>query len=233
MKPKLLLISLLFIMSSELFAARIGRFGADFTASSDYIYRGVSRTDHSPQLVGNMYYKFNFGLRFGASTGNVGADSNRGMEARIYTKYKKLYNRYFGIKSSVEYFNNPYATNGSSVIYELGFMITKYFELSVYYAPKYLGTEASSLYCEASTYFPLMRSQKLYLRLSGGYSQFDDEILAGNLNYADYKIAIHKKIRRHDISLFFVGTNRRIYDGAKIDDYAEDEGFGAAYVFSL
>jgi uncharacterized protein (TIGR02001 family) len=216
--------------SQNIFASHIS---SKFMIVSDYVYRGVTRTDHGPSVMGDLHYNFDFGLSAGASAANVGADEARGMETRIDLSYKQMFHPLLGLRLMTEFYHNPYATNAESRNFELGLILSKYFELSASYIPKYFGSGASSLYFQATSSVEVLPSESLFLNLSGGYSKFKEETRIGSTSYFDYRVALHKKMKESEVGLFWVGTNRRIVDGVAIDKPAKDEGFGATYTIRL
>jgi len=200
---------------------------------SDYIYRGLTLTDHGPAALADLHYNFDFGLSFGASAANTGADEARGMQARVDISYVYPLSSLFALKTKVGYFYNPFATQADMLDFQIGAQITKYFQLTGYFSPKYNATGKSATRIEGESDIEVLPSEHLFLNLLAAYNKFADEIRAGNTSYFDYKIALHKKIDQHDIGLFWVGTNRRIVDGIKVDTRAKDEAFGATYTLRV
>jgi uncharacterized protein (TIGR02001 family) len=219
-----------FFFPSSLLA---GHFVSEASVVSDYIYRGLTKTDHAPSFRGSLHYDFNFGLNLGASLANIGANESRGMEDRSDLSYTHFFNEIFGVNGAVKFYYNPFASSANTVDYEFGVFITKMLHLSVFYSPKHFGKGTNATYYLAEGWFEALPSEHIFVNLSSGYNRFGNEAYAGNKNYTDYKIAVHKRHENHDIGLFLVGTNRRVYDGLLVNEAARDYGFGASYQLKL
>ncbi len=207
---------------------------SEFTVMSDYVYRGISRTDHSPAVLGSMHYKIGHGFQAGASAANVGADENRGMEAQLDASFQHKFRKIFSAMGKVEYYHNPFSPSANTLTYTLGTTITRYLELKISYSPRYLGIGSSSTYFYGETSLPLFPSERLFFNLSVGYSSLGDETTAGTKSYLDYRISLHRrKPKEHDIAFFWVGTTRDFIDAKGVVSKARDDGFGATYTLKI
>ncbi len=210
-----------------------GSLKSEASAVTDYVFRGLSRTDHGPSIRGTMSYEWDLGLRLGASAANTGAEDARGMEARIDMAYAHQINSIFGFKAKVQAYHDPYSVLANTLLYTASLCLSPYLELSVAYSPKFFGTGTHSIYYSAESWIQIPGVEQVFAHPSVGYSTFGDSAYAGNKNYWDYQLAVHKRVGVHDVGVFALNTNRQLYDGKKVDKPAKDFGFGASYTVQL
>ena len=222
-----------FVLFSAPHLLLAGAMSSGSTLSSDYVFRGVTKTDHGPAVFGRMHYALDIGLSFGSSVVNVGADDARGVEVQPDLTFIYNLNSKFSVKVGAIYYYNPFATLADTLDYQIGLGITKYFQLSVFYTTRYFARDSSALYVLGETNFAIYTPEQLYLNLSAGYSRFAYPVNAGNKNYTDYTIGLHRRSQNSDVGLFYTGTNRRIIDPKGLDVPAKDETFVAAYTIAF
>lgn len=226
------------ILSSLLFLTQTvfaeGNLTSSFLVQSDYVYRGITRTDHGPSVMGDLHYDFDFGFGFGSSAANVGSDEAHSMESRSDVYYVLRLHPNIALKARTEFFFNYHLTQAQTWDYQFSLLLFgDLIELTGAYSPKFLGRATAMRYVQLASSIPLLFSEKLSLDLSTGYNSFKDELQAGSTSYVDYRVALSKQHQNHQISLFWVGTNRRIIDGVSVDEPAKDESFGAQYAIHL
>ncbi len=220
----------LLVLSQTLYA---GQILTDLSLVSDYIFRGKTKTDHSPAVRAGMGYAFDFGFSFGASAGNVGADDARGMEGIIALDYVYNLNEIFSLMGGGKFYHDPFSSKADTSDYSVGIGISKYLRLSAFYSPSYFAAGTDAKYLLAEMIYEVLPTNHIFIETSAGYNKFDIEAFVGNKNYIDYKMTIHQQEQMHDIGIFFVGTNRRIFDGQKVDEPAHDFGFGATCTIKI
>lgn len=220
----------LLLLSQAIYA---GQTLTDFNIVSDYVFRGKTRTDHSPAVKAGIHYAFDFGFSFGASAGNVGAGDARGMEGIIDLAYNYSFDDIFSILAAGKFFHDPFSSKADTFDYSVGVGITKYLRLTAAYSPAYFASSTNAKYFLAEGTYEVLPSDHLFVDASLGYSKFGNEAWAGNKNYLDYRLTIHRQELMYDLGIFFVTSNRRLYDANRVDEIAKDFGFGASCTIKL
>ncbi len=213
-----------------LFASQLS---SEARISSDYISRGITKTDHSPTVAGCFFYDFDFGLKVGTSVTNVGADDARGVQLKPNINYSYALHQLFTLHAGVSYYYNPFAILADTADFHIGAWIGNYFHFTTFYSKRFFARNSSATYLVAETDLPVPHLDTLFVGLSGGYSIFSNEVNAGNKNYLDYRITLHQRVNSSDIGIAVTGTNRRIVDMKGLDKSAKDESFHAYYSIKI
>jgi len=116
--------------------------GGSVAVTSDYLVRGVSRSNDHPALQVDLDYATSSGLMAGlfASNTQISAEESRDVEASAFVGFVWAASDDWRAKTSVEYYAYPWNQAGSRYDYvELALDLTwrDWLELSVAYDPEY------------------------------------------------------------------------------------------------
>ena len=187
---KLILVSCLFLFASNAKA----EMGANVGLVSDYVWRGVSATNHGAAVQGGLDFTHGIGvenLNFMAGVwgSNVVADS----EFDYYGGFNYAFSEKFNV--SLKYLFYTYVQTFEANTHEV-VLATEYtmndvfsFVFDANYTPDFFGTGTYCLYAHVAPTVNLPLST--YLTVNAGYSYFGDEAAAGE-SYIDYNVSLGK-----------------------------------------
>ncbi len=196
---------------------------SNFMATSDYVWRGVTQTNHSAAIQGGLDYEHESGLSLGTWISNV---ASLGAEADFYGKYSHAFNDNFSLSLGGTFYH--YTKSGVSDTAEINLGLSAYkFDFGVNYIDDYFGTNTSSMYYSLSRSFDLVKKQNLSLALSLGYTTFDDDNLSGVTDYLDYKVSVERTIDSFTVAVFYTDTNRKT-KSANVETDVDDHVYGVS-----
>jgi len=211
MKNIILILS--FIFSINCFA----NLTENISVSSDYVWRGVTQTNHSTAVSGGVDYNFDFGLGLGTWISNT--DSNTKAEQDIYTNYTYGINDNISIGVGFIYYN--YLQKGSLDTSEFSLKSSLFKnDLSINYTDNYFGTKSSSFYYNILRKIVLCSKNNINALIALGYTTFDNEQKANIKDYMDYKIGLERVIETYNLGFYYSDTNRKDASALKLNDQA-------------
>ena len=210
------------IVATVLAAAASTAGGWDITGNvaitSDYLFRGISRTDSDPALQGGLDAIHETGFYTGVWGSNVQSAGN--LELDYYAGYKNSLNEQISFDTGVIYYDYPGGSLGGGVdaeyweiygglSYDLAQAIISG---KISYSPDYFGETGTGLYYEAGLNVPL--PLELDLALHAGYQTIDDgEASKGGFfssnedSYSDWSIGITKKLAGAGFNITYSSTS--------------------------
>jgi uncharacterized protein (TIGR02001 family) len=191
--------------------SRWGSVTANATATSDFIFRGQTNTNHNPALQIGSDWTHQSGFYAGVWGTNVtmpGSDAK--VEADGYGGWNYSFNSDVSAGLGAYYYS--YYPDHTINTLELPMQFTwTQLKLGAAYAPHWGGAElAHAWYLSASWSQPL--PWKLSLGLAAGWSSFDKDL--GFNDYADFRTGLSREVMgvSCDLSEYFV--NKRQFNGA-------------------
>jgi len=211
MKNIILILS--FISSLNCFA----NLTENISVSSDYVWRGVTQTNHTAAVSGGVDYNFDFGLGLGTWISNT--DSNTKAEQDIYTNYTYVINDNISIGTGLMYYH--YLQKGSLDTSEFSLKLSLFKnDLSVNYTDNYFGTKTSSIYYNVLRKIALCSKNNINALISLGYTTFDNQQKANIKDYLDYKIGLERVIESYNLGFYYSDTNRKDASSIELNDQA-------------
>jgi uncharacterized protein (TIGR02001 family) len=189
--------------------------------TSDYVWRGLTQTNHDPAVQGGIDYDHSSGLSTGTWTSNI---SNSGVEVDLYLKYTLSLSESFSVFANSTHYHFTKNGKNSTTEYTLGVKYRR-FSLSSNYTDDYFGTDTASWHHRISSKVKLLPSHKLNLYLAIGYTTFDNENKSASTNYTDYKVSLDRTLSDFTVSLFYTNTDREDVLN-NIETQAEDHSYG-------
>ena len=200
----------------------------NITATSDYIWRGQTQTEHEAALQGGLDYEHKSGLSAGTWLSNVAGGQT---EADFFAKYTFAVNDKVKLSLGKTFYHYTHSGTSDSLEYNFGLSLWM-FDLGVNYMDDYFGSDSSSIYYQASTGFEICKENQLKLNLAVGFTTFDTENKTGSSDYLDYKIALTKKVDSREFEIFYTDTDRKTSaNSGSIEQ--DDHSFGISLTQSI
>jgi len=182
---------------------------ASFTATSDFVFRGVSQTDGQPSLQAGLEMEHPAGLFAGvwASTvqfsGDLYRDDPRDVEVDLYAGYGLELPRSWSLVSSVVRYTYPRADTPFDYDYnELGVAVQyRRAALASSYSDNALGTQDAGFSCELTGKLPLPRG----LELGGGAGLY--YLRASDDDYRYWHLSVSRAWRRVNLQLAYIDSD--------------------------
>jgi uncharacterized protein (TIGR02001 family) len=197
------------------FPAVAGDFSSTITATTDYMWRGVTQTAHDPAIQASLDFAADNGLYVGAWASNVdfGNCCNESAELDLYGGWSG------GPEDGVQWDVGGlyYAYPGAS---DLDFpevyagLSYGMFSAKVHYSWDFFALKKSAYYIEGNSSVPLPKDFGLALHV--GYSGGDamDIPDAGLQSYMDWSVGVTKTLGKFDLQLAWVdGSDYGMADG--------------------
>lgn len=191
------------------------------TATSDYIWRGVTQTSHHSTIQGGMEYAE---PKTQLTTGVWISGVDNGSETDLYLKYPIQLAEQYNVTVGGTFYYYANSTTANTGEGNLNF-VSPYALASINYTSDYFGTNTSSFYFEVTKIFVVKDGISLIPTV--GYVTFDDKDKSQNKNYFNYRIEIVKDIEGFTFKIFHTSTNRKIYISGVQDD-VHDQVIGVA-----
>lgn len=194
----------------------------NLTATSDYLWRGLSQTAHQSAIQGGIDTELIPGLTGSLWTSNV----EKGSEVDVIAKYTHSLSQgiSLGIGGTLYYYTQNNATNTG----EANLLLTtpRAF-LSVNYTGNYFGSKTSSFYYEISQTISLNAEKKISLVPTVGFVTFEDTEKTQVKNYLNYKLEILKEYDFFNFRLFYANTDRKTVSSG-IESRPNDESIAVS-----
>lgn len=182
------------------------------SATSNYVWRGISLTNNNPALQADLYYIFNNGIYLGGWLSNVTLDptnsSTPTLETALTIGYSGSFTDNLDYAIGIARYIYPGQPDSD---YNEGFVALNYRILSaaVYYSNDVFASGGNGTYFDLGFNYSI--PSKYIFNISGfgifgniGYYKLDP--VAGN-SYANYNIGIVKKFGRVSIALTWTDTD--------------------------
>ncbi len=183
-----------------------------WTATSDYVFRGISQTAEDPALQGSIDFEGDSGGYVGLWGSNVDFDDccNEDIELNWYAGYAPEFGDDFSLDMGIIYYNYPGASDGldyGEVYFGAGW---RWLDATYYYTDNFFGIGEPAWYVDANASFDLPLG--LWLGLHAGYTDGDalDEEFAddtGLEEYADWSVALGRSIGNFDLEVGYYDTD--------------------------
>ena len=192
-----------------IFAALIGGHAsagpsANLTATSNYMWRGVTQTDDQAAVQGGLDYESDIGLYAGTWLSNVNFGGDRGYEIDLYGGYGGEF-KGFNYDVGLIYYAFPSMTKAQAPNFLEIFLAGGYgpFSAGFYYTVDKQETDKDKdFYIPARLDFDLDVFSGIGVGVFGGYYDFDDPDaedyghygadLSKGTDYGDFKLAVEK-----------------------------------------
>lgn len=212
----------------------------NFTASTNYLWRGKSYSENRPVIQGGMDYErgsFSGGTWISSSQGNGGEDNN-GVEADFYGRYthklgrdwfahvggityhyphkgSDTYGRWYGgigcKHVTLEYSRWDYNSTEYRLLADL-----KGYELMIIFEDDYFN-EGEYTYYSLDKTFSAGKMMSLGVHL--GYTDRGNETAAGWTSHYDYMLSLNQEIKKNfTATVFYSDTDRERIGKGHIDD---------------
>lgn len=198
--------------------AQDGKFSlsGDVSAVSDYMFRGVSRSDGDPAAQANIDLAHSSGFYLGTFLSSIDDPQNHHFETEAYLGYGLSsgswdYNLSLGIDSF-------HGNNDSDAFLELRGTMSRdfgfaYVRSGLYFSPdnREIGL-GRSIYAfgEGDFYVPAPGLPPITLNMKIGYEDFE-----GGLNKWDWSIGLFVEVADLEWGLRYVDTNKRLIQGSQ------------------
>ncbi len=178
--------------------------------TSDYVYRGITQTEHGPALQGGLDWISKFGMYVGAWGSNVhSAESQTALELDVYAGYDFAVAKHWKLGTGVIYYAYFKGAEGNNWAIPLK-LSWKNFKAELNFTPKQGNVEGDAWYASIGVENDLVYD--FTLGLSAGYSMFAPAI--GNLDYADFRVALSRELLTVNWELAGTFVSRRQFNGA-------------------
>lgn len=199
--------------SSE--ASIVGSTSGNIAITSNYIFRGLTQTNHWPAAQAGLDWNHPTGAYLGVWGSNVHfptSSQNISLELDFSGGYTYSFNEDFNLGLGIQYYS--YYPNGSLDMWEFPLKAGwKTIKLGVAYSPRWNGVPDSQ-----SWYLSAGWSDTVFagfgLGLTAGYSVFAPT--AALADYADFKVSIYREIVgiNFDLSATFTDKQRPVFEGS-------------------
>ncbi|MBP9721571.1 MAG: TorF family putative porin [Gammaproteobacteria bacterium] len=182
------------------------------TLTTNYVWRGLSRTNDHPAAQAGVTLSHINGIYSGVWGSNVFFAN---LELNYFAGYKHTYkDLVYDLNFTRFNFNNNRLRNLNYNQFS-GSLAYNWVHGGISYAPKAFHTSSHNLYYTAGVSLPIpdyhsMILRNLSLNADLGYSQFEDGSL-DRFDYVNYKLAINKKINKFNFNLALTDTNHKFH----------------------
>lgn len=187
-----------------------GNLSATLGATSDYRFRGISKTDENPAVQGSLDWAHDSGVYLGVWGSNVDFfDAN--VEIDAYGGYTFASNGY-NFDLGAIYYWHPDADDSldydfveakAAVSRDLGFATGT---AALNFSPDYFASSGPSTYVSAGLDVPVMDTG-FTVNGGAGYQWIDDETAFGAPDYADWSLGASYTLYGFDLGLKYQDTN--------------------------
>jgi uncharacterized protein (TIGR02001 family) len=183
-------------------------YGGSLTATSDYVFRGVSQTDEGPAIQGSIDVGHSSGLYAGVWASNVDFDAPDGIDTEV-----NLYAGWvFDLANEAELdlylirYIYPGANPGFGINYNefvAALSLLDYYTVTAAWSNDYLRTDEDAFYYHVGAEFPLPVAE-LNLKLGFGYNDISN---AAGSNYRDFQVGINRSWGAFTADLSYFDTS--------------------------
>lgn len=183
-------------------------FGGTLTATSDYLFRGVSQTDEGPAIQASIDLGHGSGFYAGMWASNVDFDQPDGidMELDFYLGWVLALADGSELDLSAARYTYPGANSGFDIDYNeftAAYSFAQYYSATLAYANDYLNTGENAFYYQLAADAPLGETG-FNFRVAAGFS---DISRAAGSDYWDYQVGVNRNWGRLNADLSFFGTS--------------------------
>lgn len=190
-------------------------FSGTITAASDYIWRGISQTQHNPAIQGTINYDFSdtgFYLSLFGSNVDFGEDSSAHTEVDYIAGYSHDFNEDWNIDlGGMEYtYFNASDNNYLEGYFNLGY---KFLTANFAYSANTFNTGTDGYYYGLTAKHQLFKNstsellKKVYLQGHLGYFQKNSDVDGGS--YLDHSLTLSKEMGYFTAELGYSNTSGR------------------------
>ena len=198
-----------------------GEFSADVALVSDYIFRGITNTDHNPAIQGGITYTADVGLSYmqpyvGFWGSNV--DFNDGGEATIELDVM------FGLSGAVGdlkwnlgglYYAYPGASSSQNYDYweiplQLSYQIDKHLSIlgEYAYSPDFFAGSGNAHYLLAGARWERpIQAVTLAIEAATGHQWIEDNAAFGTSDYQDWRVAVSLTYEKITFGIAYTDTD--------------------------
>lgn len=215
----------------------IAQVNSTATLTSDYVWRGLTQTNHESAIQGSIDYTHTSGLTVGAWVSslnkNYSTDNNGfaketnflGQEVDLYISYKLNISESNSLTFGITDYTYTRDSNSNWAEYSLAYD-SKWFTLFVGSTNDFGGNsnDIKSTYLNISKIINFKKSN-VGLTFTYGMTTIDDEEKFGQTGYSDYKVAISKAKGSWTTELFYTNTIGRETSPSSVE-YEQDSVVG-------
>lgn len=205
------------------------KISSNFTLTSDYVWRGVTQTNHDAAVQGGLNLIHPMGLYLGSWMSNVNLEETipslsggNNTEVDVYAGYQMPFMGLMYLKFQLMAYQYIQDTTPNFEELSVGISMREFFDFVLDYSYDWKGTSSSSYHMNFSTAFEVR--QELTLGFGLGYTIFGDELDAMTENYLDIHVALAQMVHDYVVSLNYTDTDRDVYNGAAWKE-ADDTSF--------
>lgn len=191
---------------------------ANFTATSDYVWRGQTQTNNSFAIQGGLDYEHPIGFSVGSWVSNVSG----GSEIDFYASYGFDFTPNFSVSLGYIFYHYPAVGASDTSEYNVNFDLYS-FSGSVNYTDGYFGSKSKSWYFSLERVADVRKEFGFKFLMGVGFTNFRYQAKVGSKDYMDYKVGVIKDIGGIDLALTWTDTDRNTFDGvveADTDDHS-------------
>lgn len=192
-----------------------GSFSANFSLTSEYVFRGISQTDARPAAQGGIDYEvpFNENKSIGFYAGTWGSNVNfadASIELDVYGGLQGTVGPLGWKLGGIQYFypgadpnlNYDFFEIAGSLSYDIKFASLT---AGLNYSPDYFGASGDAFYYAFDVEVPIGK----FVALTGhvGYQTIDDNVAWGTDDYVDYAIGATVNLFGFDIAATYTDTD--------------------------
>jgi len=183
-------------------------YGGSLTATSDYVFRGVSQTDESPAIQGSLDLGHSNGFYTGVWASNVDFDSPDGidMEINIYAGWVFAFENETELDLQFVRYIYPGANEGFGINYNeyiAAYSFLDNYTASVAYSDDFLKSDESTFYYNLGAEYELGVAE-LNLVLGAGYNDVSD---AAGSDFWDFQVGVNRDFGMINADLSYFDTS--------------------------
>lgn len=189
-----------------------GTLNAHVGATTNYIHRGISRSDDHPAVNGEVEYTHESGVYAGVSASSIDLDTDddANVEAILFGGFKGQYDDRASYKVGIDYYAYPGSDSDDLDYAELVLYGGYDFDvfqagLGLNYSPEYFNESGFSAYYAADVTIPVVENVSLKGKL--GFQFVDDEDNYVASDYTDWAIGVSYLWNDVDFLLQYTDTD--------------------------